>query len=139
MAPSTLSTDHAPVTLRVPFAASSVAVARHRLAEWLEGLEGSVSRDTFDDALIVVSELLGNSVRHAQPLPDGQVVVSWHVEPRGLLVSVTDGGSGTRPRTVHAPAGALAGRGMAIVESLAVTWWADRKQSRCTVHAVLGL
>lgn len=124
------------MTLRVPFAASSVAVARHTLQDWLN--QAATRTDAVDDALIVVSELVANSVRHAQPLPDGEVVVSWQLEPRGLRVSVTDGGSGTRPRTVHAPASALAGRGMAIVENLAVTWWSDKRQARSTVHAILG-
>lgn len=128
-------TAPAPVSMRVPFAASSVALARHALSSWLEGT--GTSPETLEDALIVVSELVGNSVRHAQPLPEGDVLVAWQVEPRGLRVSVTDGGSGTRPRTVHASASALAGRGMAIVENLAVTWWADRKQARSTVHAIL--
>ena len=121
--------------LRVPFAASSVGVARHRLEDWLRALD--IARGTIDDARIVVSELVGNSVRHAQPLSDGMILVCWQIERRGLLVSVTDGGAGTRPRTVRAPSGALAGRGMAIVESLSVTWWADRKQARSTVHAIL--
>ena len=47
-----------------------------------------------------------------------QILVSWALERGGLQVSVTDGGSGTRPRSVHAPSSALAGRGMAIVEVL---------------------
>ncbi|QNN54514.1 ATP-binding protein [Nocardioides mesophilus] len=137
MSTSSLRAGRAPVQLRVPFAASSVAVARHKLKDWLQ--EAGCSTRSVDDARIVISELVGNSVRHAQPLPDGDILVSWQVEKRGLLISVTDGGSGTRPRTVHAPAGALAGRGMAIVESLAVTWWADKKQARSTVHAILEL
>jgi len=125
------------VAVRVPFAASSVSMARHKLEVWLADI--GTSTDTVNDARIVISELVANSVRHAQPLPEGDILVSWQVEPRGLLVSVTDGGSGTRPRTVHASSSALAGRGMAIVESLAVTWWADRKQARSTVHAILDV
>lgn len=123
------------MTLSVPFAAPSVSVARSELQSWLQ--HAGTPQRTIDDARIVVSELVGNSVRHAQPLPDGDILVSWVLDSRGLLVSVTDGGSGTRPRTMHAPSGALAGRGLAIIESLAVTWWADKKQTRSTVHAVV--
>lgn len=78
-------------------------------------------------------------MRHAQPLPDGEIEVSWTVNERGLQISVTDGGSGTRPRKVNASSSALAGRGMAIVETLADSWWADRTRARSTVHAVLSL
>lgn len=134
---SSLRTGRAPVTLRVPFAASSVAVARQRLKTWL--VEAGVGREVVDDARVVISELVGNSVRHAQPLPDGDIVVSWALNDRGLQISVTDGGSGTRPRKVNASSSALAGRGMAIVETLADSWWADRTRSKSTVHALLSL
>jgi anti-sigma regulatory factor (Ser/Thr protein kinase) len=123
--------------LRVPFAASSVAVARRGLKQWLA--EQGASKETVDDARLVLSELVGNAVRHAQPLPDDTIVVSWAVEKRGLLISVTDGGSGTRPRKVHAGSSALAGRGMAIVDTIALTWWSEKSRSRSTVHAILDM
>lgn len=134
---SSLRTGRAPVTLRVPFAASSVAVVRQKLRNWL--VDGGVPREVVDDARVVISELVGNAVRHAQPLAEGDIVVRWSVDDRGLQISVTDGGSGTRPRKVNASSSALAGRGMAIVETLADSWWADRTSSRSTVHALLAL
>lgn len=137
MSTSSLRAGRAPVTLRVPFAASSVAVARQKLKAWL--VDSGVRREIVDDARVIISELVGNSVRHAQPLPDGEIEVSWTVNERGLQISVTDGGSGTRPRKVNASSSALAGRGMAIVETLADSWWADRTRARSTVHAVLSL
>ena len=137
MSTSSLRAGRAPVTLRVPFAASSVSVARQRLKSWL--VESGVRREVVDDARVVISELVGNSVRHAQPLADGAIVVSWGVTDRGLQISVTDGGSGTRPRKVNASSSALAGRGMAIVETLADSWWADRTRTTSTVHAILPL
>lgn len=137
MVTRSVPTEHAPVTLRVPFAASSVGTARHRLKSWMA--DHGDCRDQIDDARVVISELVGNSVRHAQPLPDGNIVVSWSVDGRGLQLSVTDGGSPTRPHKVNASSSALAGRGMAIVDSLALSWWAERGRSRSTVHAVLPL
>jgi anti-sigma regulatory factor (Ser/Thr protein kinase) len=134
---SSLRAGRAPVTLRVPFAASSVAVARQRLRAWL--VEGGTPNDVIDDARIVISELVANSVRHAQPLPTGDLEITWGLERRGLAITVSDGGSGTRPRRVQAASSALAGRGMAIVESLAVTWWSDHGRARSTVHAILAL
>ena len=125
------------MTLRVPFAASSVAVARQKLRTWLVDV-GSTT-EVIDDARIVISELVANSVRHAQPLPSGDILITWQIAKDGLEISVSDGGSGTRPRKVHAGSSALAGRGMAIVESLAVSWWSDHSRSRSTVHAVLAL
>jgi serine/threonine-protein kinase RsbW len=125
----------APVTLRVPFAASSVAEARHTLMEWMAG--HGMSTDEMDDARIVISELIANSIRHAQPLPDGELEVQWQLGRDGLDLSVTDGGGISRPRKVDAPSSAVAGRGMAIVDSLSLRWWADRTRSRSTVHAIV--
>lgn len=137
MGTSSLRAKRAPVTLRVPFAASSVSVARQKLKSWM--VDGGIAGDVVEDARVVISELVANSVRHAQPLPDGDILVSWKLASQGLQISVTDGGSGTRPRKVNAPSSALAGRGMAIVETLADTWWSDKTRSRSTVHAVLAV
>lgn len=137
MATRSVRAEHAPVTMRVPFAASSVAVARQRLKRWMTD-QGS-SREHIEDARVIVSELVANSVRHAEPLSDGNILISWAVERRGLKLSVTDGGSPTRPRKLNASSSALAGRGMAIVESLAISWWAEQTRSRATVHAVLSI
>ena len=131
------SSVRAPITMRLPFTPSSVSVARHRLKAFMREVGGS--GEAVEDARVVISELVANSVRHAQPLTDGQIQVSWTLEDRGLQLSVTDGGSGTRPRTVNAPSSALAGRGMTIVEILAQEWWTERTGSRSTVHALLHL
>jgi serine/threonine-protein kinase RsbW len=128
---------HAPVTMRVPFAATSVATARQHLKSWMTD-HGS-SREHIEDARVIISELVGNSVRHAQPMSDGNILISWAQERRGLRLSVSDGGSATRPRKLNAPSSALAGRGMAIIDSLALTWWAEQTHSRSTVHAVLSI
>ena len=84
MSTSSLRAGRAPVTLRVPFAASSVSVARQKLKTWL--VDSGVRREVVDDARVVISELVGNSVRHAQPLADGDIVVSWAVDDRGLQI-----------------------------------------------------
>lgn len=137
MGTSPVRAGPAPETVRLPFAAASVSLARQRLQAWLT--EQDVARDTVEDARVVVSELVANSIRHARPLADGNLLVSWMMERRRLQVSVTDGGSATRPRIVRAASSALAGRGMAIVESMTSRWWAERTESRATVYAVLDV
>lgn len=129
------SSVRAPITMRLPFTPSSVSVARQRLKDCMR--ENGSSAEVVEDARVVISELVGNSVRHAQPLADGHILVTWTFEDDGLQLSVTDGGSGTRPRRVKAPSSALAGRGMTIVDVLAREWWNERTGSRSTVHAVL--
>jgi serine/threonine-protein kinase RsbW len=126
----------APITMRLPFSPASVSVARQKLKTWMADIGGSC--ETVEDARVVVSELVANSVRHAKPLPDGSIVVSWSLDHDGVQLSVTDGGSSSRPRSLHAPSSALAGRGMSIVEVLAQRWWTERTASRSTVHVLLG-
>lgn len=128
--------EHAPIMVRVPFAASSVAIARQQLKAWMRA-EGC-AREVIEDGRVIISELVANSVRHAQPLSDGTILVTWGHDRAGIRISVTDGGSTSRPRTVKAPASAVSGRGMAIVEALAADWWSEHTRTRSTIHALLA-
>jgi serine/threonine-protein kinase RsbW len=125
----------APVTVRVPFAASSVAVARQQLRAWLRSQ--GCAREVIEDGRVIISELVGNSVRHAKPLSDGTILITWARDRRGIRISVTDGGSTSRPRKMNASASAVSGRGMAIVDALALDWWAEQSRTRSTIHALL--
>jgi anti-sigma regulatory factor (Ser/Thr protein kinase) len=125
------------VNLAVPFQAPSASVVRSELKQWLQskGFRG----ETVDDARVVVSELVGNSVRHAHPLPVNQLVVSWAVEGNDLVISVTDGGSGTSPHPITATDTAVSGRGLSIVEALAAHWWVEDDRGATTVHVRIPL
>jgi len=126
-----------PMALDLPFSAESAAVARQQLIDWMRSLD---ARDEHrDDARLVVSELVGNSVRHARPLADGTMHVTWLAGPTGLDIAVTDGGARTTPQKVDAAVSDLAGRGLAIVETLAARWWVESTRSRTTVHALLTI
>ncbi len=137
MSPGSIRTDSAPVDLRVPFAASSVALARQRLRRWMQ--QHDAAPDRVDEARVVLSELVGNAVRHATPLPDGTLLVAWRLDAGRLRLSVTDGGGQSRPHKVKAPPSSVSGRGMLIVENLAQSWWVDTSPRRTTVHALLPL
>jgi serine/threonine-protein kinase RsbW len=126
-----------PVDLTLPFSAESARVARQHLVSWLDRL--TADDDHRDDARLVVSELVGNAVRHARPLADGTMQVTWVAGPTGLDIAVTDGGARTTPERVDAGVSDLAGRGLSIVETLAARWWVETSRSRTTVHAVLAL
>ena len=125
------------MALDLPFSASSAAVARQQLIEWMQSVD--VREERRDDARLVVSELVGNAVRHARPLADGTMQVAWVAGPTGLDIAVTDGGARTSPEKVDAGVSDLAGRGLVIVETLASRWWVESTRSRTTVHALLGL
>ncbi|CAA9340956.1 MAG: hypothetical protein AVDCRST_MAG72-793 [uncultured Nocardioidaceae bacterium] len=129
--------QQAPVKIRIPFAASSVSSTRERLQSWLA--EQGRSAEGIEDARLVLSELIANSIRHAQPLPDGTILVTWCTRGQEFIVSVTDGGAPTTPRALAASRTALAGRGLAIIDSVAQRWWAEQTGSAATVHACLSV
>ena len=134
---SGLPPESDPMSIDLPFAPQSAAVARRELAEWLLAIEARDER--LDDARLVVSELVGNAVRHARPLADGTMRVAWTAGPECVDIAVTDGGALTTPEAVDASVSDLAGRGLSIVETLADRWWVESTRSRTTVHAVLAL
>jgi serine/threonine-protein kinase RsbW len=126
-----------PMALDLPFLPESAGVARAQLVEWMRDL--GVTNETSDDARLVVSELVGNAVRHARPLADGTMRVTWTSQDTGVDIAVTDGGALTTPERVEAGVSDLAGRGLSIVEMLAARWWVESTRSRTTVHALLAL
>ena len=127
--PSTEIVEVDPMSLALPFSPESASVARRQLVEWMRGI--GVGDETRDDARLVVSELVGNSVRHARPLADGTMEVTWTSRDTGVEIAVTDGGALTTPEVVEAGVSDLAGRGLSIVETLASRWWVESTSIRC--------
>jgi anti-sigma regulatory factor (Ser/Thr protein kinase) len=122
-------------TVRLPAKPSSAAVARQRIAADL--VEQDVAAPIVDDVVLVVTELVSNAIRHAEPLPDGQVTVSWQVDGRGVKVRVSDGGGGGEPRLRHATPRDTSGRGLALVEAIATRWGVEDSPAHTTVWAEL--
>jgi anti-sigma regulatory factor (Ser/Thr protein kinase) len=125
--------------LVVPHHASGAGLARRRLAA---ELRGAVRSTLLADAIAVVAELVGNAIRHADPLPGGVVRVAWRLRrtDSGLAVEirVTDGGSSGAPRIRRAGPEAPDGRGLAIVAALADRWGVDRDGLGQSVWAELS-
>lgn len=102
--------------------AGSVPRARRAVADGLLGAVADV--EARDDTLLVLSELLGNAVRHAVALGSGEddVEVRWQVLPGALELTVVDGGGGGEPYLAARGDDAVTGRGMAVVEALSEAW-----------------
>ncbi|TDC84266.1 ATP-binding protein [Actinomadura sp. 7K507] len=119
----------------LPHAPSSVAVARKRLSSEL--VDSGVYETIVDDATVIVSELISNALRHARPLPSGQVRVCWLRRGDDLEVEVSDGGAMTEPRRGPGTLSSLGGRGLGIVEALSDGWGVRHEDGSTTVWAVL--
>ena len=135
-----------------------VADARRRLRAdlYAQGVPDPVT----DDAVLILSELISNSCRHARPLGDSGdggthvhragaqapvgrsgrdsgIRAAWSVEGGLLALEVTDGGGPTRPRPASPSLSARGGRGLGIVGSLALRWGVRDAPGEVTVWAVL--
>jgi anti-sigma regulatory factor (Ser/Thr protein kinase) len=120
----------------LPYAPSSVAVARRRLVADL--VSAGIYESVVGDAALVVSELLSNAIRHAAPLPGSTVRVAWTLNDDALRVAVSDAGAGSLPRVAQASPAAPGGRGLGIVETLSDRWGVLRDEDETTVWAVLA-
>ncbi len=133
-----MQAEHDSVSLRVPFTAPSAARVRSELRDWM--VAQGITRDVVEDARVVISELVGNSVRHAHPLPNSDIVVRWWIEGRELVLQVSDGGGGrTSPHAVAASMSAVSGRGLSIVDALADRWWVEDHDGHTTVHVHMAV
>lgn len=119
----------------LPYAPASVAAARWRLSADLR--HAGVFPAAVGDAALVVSELMSNALRHARPLPGSLVEVTWALNGGSVEITVSDGGSATRPRPASPSLSSLGGRGLAIVEYLSCRWGVSTEDTGTTVWAVL--
>lgn len=88
-----------------------------------------VPADVVDYATLLISELVGNAIRYAHPLPGGVLRVAWSLRPGCLELRVTDGGGRSVPHIRAAGPSDVRGRGLAIVEALARDWGVDRHEN----------
>lgn len=121
-----------PVSMSLPFTAASAGEVRRALEGWLT--HHGYADGVVDDARLVVTELIGNAIRHASPLPNGTLLVRWRLEGGRLLLTVCDGGGATVPTRIKSGPDAVGGRGLAIVEALSASWWVERTLQACAVH-----
>jgi two-component sensor histidine kinase len=123
----------------VPHHARGAQQARLRLAAELAGV---LPPTLLSDVVAVVAELVGNSIRHAGPLPGGVVRVAWRVREfasgSAVEVRVTDGGAQNIPAPREAGPEELDGRGLTIVQALADRWGVERDGLGQSVWAELS-
>jgi len=113
------------VTVR--HAPASAGEVRRRLGADLA--DAGMSPAVIGDATLVASELVGNSVRYATPLPGGVLEVSWAVDQDCIRLRVSDGGGPSVPARHDAGPEDVRGRGLAIVAALAREWGVELAQN----------
>src|SRR3954451_9842753 len=99
--------------MALPIDERSVATARRLLLAALDGREDPA----VDDAVLVISELVTNAVRHTRTV----LLVLVTIENHTLHVDVTDDNP-TLPTPPDPEHQATGGRGLRIVDALATRW-----------------
>jgi serine/threonine-protein kinase RsbW len=137
---------NAPDTAARSYVSSNVLRVRHQPAA-VSAARRQVRRELaaehlpellLDDVEVVLSELMGNAVRHARPIAGGVLLVGWRISDDELTIRVTDGGSLKRIEPRESSPMADSGRGLRIVERLVSTWGVtDHAGSLRTVWAIL--
>ena len=121
------------VSLSVPHERTGVRQARHAFADQLAAV--GVPDEAREDATLVLSELVSNAVKHATPLPSGEITVRWSLLPDVLHIEITDGGASTRPHAAAAALSSLGGRGLDIVRTVSSQWGVTEGAESVTVWA----
>jgi serine/threonine-protein kinase RsbW len=123
-------------TWSLPFHLTSVPQARRLVSQTL-GARG-VRSDLVADSLSVLSELVGNALRHARPRTDGDVEVVLTLDEDAIVIAVADGGAVTVPSIVSPAPMARSGRGLGIVHTLTRDWGVKETASGNIVFGILG-
>jgi serine/threonine-protein kinase RsbW len=113
------------VTVR--HAPASAGEVRRQLSADLDG--AGLPASVVSDATLVVSELVGNSVRYARPLPGGVLQVDWTIEADRIRLRVSDGGGSSVPVRHDAGPEDIRGRGLTIVAALARDWGVEQSRN----------
>lgn len=125
--------------LDLPYEPTSASVARRTVVHVLRSR--GVPSERCEDAALVVSELVGNALRHGRPRPRNRLTVQWELTGERLHVQVIDGGGPGEPVRRSAQPGVVAtsGRGLEIVAIVADGWGTRCDEAGTTVWAEIGL
>jgi anti-sigma regulatory factor (Ser/Thr protein kinase) len=94
---------------------------------------GSLDPAVADDVLLVVSELVTNAVLHGRD----PIVLTLRLDLPEVIISVSDRGA-TAPTPRHPDDDDERGRGLEIIEGLAVHWHVERENGRKSVVAIVS-
>jgi anti-sigma regulatory factor (Ser/Thr protein kinase) len=113
---------------------ATVAAAR-AARDWAAAasVTGSLKESERDDVMLVISELVTNAVRHVTYGPDeGTVSLALGVATPRLRIEVCDRGTGFSIEGIDPPGpDAPDGRGLFIVDAIAMRWGASRGGRHC--------
>ena len=106
------------IEMELPAGPDAAAAARNALL----ALGGGVGEEVLNDARLLVSELVTNSVRHSDAGKRATVQMQVLVSESTLHIEVADGGKGFEPKPRDADRTRPGGWGLYLVDQLADRW-----------------
>jgi anti-sigma regulatory factor (Ser/Thr protein kinase) len=123
------------ISVELPADVDSVQSARRAV----DGLGLDADSEAAFNLRLLVSELVANSVRHADlPLTD-TIRLEAHVHATYVRARVTDRGRGFTGPVLDQPPNGSSGRGLYLLDALADRWGTDRLVGRTQVWFELDL
>jgi anti-sigma regulatory factor (Ser/Thr protein kinase) len=120
------------IALELPAEPHSAKVARDAVA----GLDGHLGA-VFGDVVLLISELVTNSVRHAGLDASQPLQLSVGMEDDTVRVAVRDPGPGFRPPKAPNDPAHVGGWGLVLVEQLSQRWAVERVDGATVVWCEL--
>jgi anti-sigma regulatory factor (Ser/Thr protein kinase) len=120
------------IALELPAEPHSATIARVAVA----GLDGHLGA-VFGDVVLLISELVTNSVRHAGLDASQPLQLSVAMEGDAVRIAVRDPGPGFRPPKAPDDPAHVGGWGLVLVEQLSRRWGVDRVDGATVVWCEL--
>ena len=97
----------------------------------LDPLQRRLSEDTYYTVQLLVTELITNSLRHAEFTDQDAIDIQIDINDSRTRVSVCDPGGGGQPRLVEQDLESTGGRGLFLVDAMADDWGVKTNHRTC--------
>jgi anti-sigma regulatory factor (Ser/Thr protein kinase) len=102
-------------------------------AEVRKQISGLVDAEVIDDAMLLVSEVVTNAVKHGVPSDLATVQVAGEISEQTVRVEVVNAGGPFDPESASTDSREPGGRGLLLVDSLSNAWGTDYGDGHTTV------
>jgi anti-sigma regulatory factor (Ser/Thr protein kinase) len=116
---------------KIRFTLPAKAVAPSIARGTLDPLQSRLSEDTYYVVQLLVTELITNSLRHAEFSESDAIDIQVDVDDRRTHVAVCDPGGDDLPRLLEQDLESTGGRGLFLVDAMADQWGVRTNSRTC--------
>ena len=116
---------------KIRFTLPAKAVAPSIARGTLDPLQTRLSEDVYYTVQLLVTELITNSLRHAEFGNQDAIDIQIDMDEERTLVSVCDPGGGDEPKLLEQDLESTGGRGLFLVDAMADRWGIKTNHRTC--------